>query len=345
MKLPAANIRKIAIFRALQLGDMLCTVPAFRALRATFPEAQITLLGLPWAKSFVDRFAMYLNGFIHFPGYPGLPEQPFDPQQWEIFRQKIQDQNFDLVLQMQGNGNIVNEMLREISNGTLAGFHSSGNYMKSETFIEYPNGISEIEKHLLMLENLGIPSKGTDLEFPVSSLEIENLKSLGLPVSDKTYVCVHPGSRGSWRQWPPSHFACLADLCFGMGYKIIVTGTKDEAEITEKVISLMDCPAIDLTGKTGLGEIGELIKNAAMLISNCTGVSHIASATKTPSIVISMDGEPERWGPLNTQIHKTIDWTKGPGFNFVKKQMEILLPSLKDEGLASVSHLNNSLHF
>ena len=336
MKLQGGDIRKIAIFRALQLGDMLCTVPAFRALRAAFPEAQITLLGLPWAASFVNRFSTYLDQFIHFPGYPGLPEQPFDSQQWEVFRQQIQDENFDLVLQMQGNGNIVNEMLREISNGTLAGFHSSGNYKKSDTFIEYPNGISEIEKHLLMLENLGISSKGTDLEFPVSSREIENLKALRLPVSDKKYVCVHPGSRGSWRQWPPSHFACMADLCFGMGYKIIVTGTNDEAEITEKVISLMDCPAINLTGKTGLGEIGELIKNAALLISNCTGVSHIASATKTPSIVISMDGEPERWGPLNTKIHKTVDWTKDPGFDFVKMQTEILLSNIQKEEPVSV---------
>jgi hypothetical protein len=47
------------------------------------------------------------------------------------------------------------------------------------------------------------------------------------------------------------------------------------------------------------GRSGALIQNAAMLISNCTGVSHIASAFKTPSIVISMDGEPQRWGPLD----------------------------------------------
>ena len=176
-----------------------------------------------------------------------------------------------------------------------------------------------------MLNNLGIPSQGNGLEFPVFDEEIENLQAFALPVFEKKYVCVHPGSRGSWRQWPPSHFACLADLCLVWVYKIIVTGTAEEAEITGKVIGLMDCPGINLTSKTGLGEIAELIKNAALLISNCTGVSHIASATKTPSVVISMDGEPERWGPLDTQIHKTIDWTKGPDFDFVKDQMKLLL--------------------
>jgi len=76
----AANVeghkpQRIVILRALQLGDLLCAVPAFRALRTAFPHSEIVLLGLPWARSLVERFQHYLDGFREFPGWPGLPER------------------------------------------------------------------------------------------------------------------------------------------------------------------------------------------------------------------------------------------------------------------------------
>jgi ADP-heptose:LPS heptosyltransferase len=71
MLLTDAPPRTIAILRALQLGDLLCSVPAWRALRAACPQARITLVGLPWARDLVDRLHC-LDDFIAFPGHPGI---------------------------------------------------------------------------------------------------------------------------------------------------------------------------------------------------------------------------------------------------------------------------------
>jgi ADP-heptose:LPS heptosyltransferase len=325
MKLPS-DIKKIGIFRALQLGDMLCTIPAIRALRSAYPNAEIVLLGLPWAKSFAEMFNNYFDGFIHFPGYPGLPEQSFDAATFAKFLPVIQAEQFDLILQMQGNGSVVNSMVQLLGANETGGFKIEGHYAPhNDLFLPYPDNLHEIKRHLMLMEYLGITSKGTDLEFPLTEDDYKELNDVYPDLQPHQYVCIHPGSRGAWRQWPVEHFAALANYCAEQGFKVIVTGTKDELTIVEAVIAEMKFEPINAAGKTSLGAIGVLIKNAAMLVSNCTGVSHIAAAFKTPSIVISMDGEPERWGPMNKQLHRTINWLHEPEFDTVFKETINLL--------------------
>jgi ADP-heptose:LPS heptosyltransferase len=325
MKLPP-DIKKIIVFRALQLGDMLCHIPAMRALRHAYPQANITLAGLPWAKSLVERFSNYYDDFIWFPGYPGLPEQTVDPAMFASFLNKVQNRHFDLALQMQGNGTIVNAMVELFQAHYTAGFFLPGDYApNTDFFMPYPNEGSEIERHIKLMEYLDVPAEGIGLEFPLTQHDYNDYNALKLHLQPKKYVCVHPGSRGSWRQWPTAHFAAMADYAAECGFDAVITGTNDETEIVAEVISQMKQPAINLAGKTSLGAIGVLIKNAYALISNCTGVSHMAAAFKTPSIVISMDGEPERWGPINKDIHRTINWLEQPDFQFVLGQASQIL--------------------
>jgi ADP-heptose:LPS heptosyltransferase len=309
MKLLPADIKKIAVFRALQLGDMLCAIPAIKALRHAYPNAEITLIGLPWAKSFTERFSQYFNNFISFAGYPGLPEHPFDAAAFTQFLITVQQEKFDLAVQMQGNGSIVNPMMELFGARYYAGFSTEGHYAPdNDLYLPYPDYGHEIERHLRLMEHLGIPSQGTDLEFPLLNEDHQKLNALSLDIEPHHYVCVHPGSRGSWRQWPVEYFAALADYCVQQGFKVVLTGTKEESEIIRDVISHMRFDAINTAGLTSIGAVALLIKNSAMLISNCTGVSHIAAAFKTTSIVLSMDGEPERWGPMDKHTHRTINW-------------------------------------
>ena len=318
MHLPAAQIKKIAIFRTLQLGDMLCIIPAMRALRHACPDAHITLLGLPWAKGFTERFSHYFDGFLHCPGLPGLPEQPFDAKAAAEFFLEFQNLNYDLLLQMQGNGTVINPVMELFGAKLTGGFYTPNDYAPNLSyFMPYPNYGPEPERHLKLMEFLGAPAYGNELEFPLTENDEAEFAQLHLPIVRQQYVCIHPGSRGAWRQWPTEYFAALADYCASQGYQPVITGTKEELPIINEVMDRMDHQAINTAGITTLGAVGVLIKNARALISNCTGVSHMASAFKTPSIVISMDGEPERWAPINKTLHRTIDWTRQPDYQLV----------------------------
>jgi ADP-heptose:LPS heptosyltransferase len=321
MKLPPSEIKKIVVFRALQLGDMLCAIPAVKALRFAYPDAEITLIGLPWAKSLTERFGKYFNNFIHFPGYPGLPEQQLDLAAFTAFLSEVQTKQFDLALQMQGNGSIINPMVELFGARFIAGYSKEGHYAPDNgLFMPYPDFGHEIDRHIKLMEFLGIKSQGGNLEYPLTTEDYDALDELNLGIEPKKYVCIHPGSRSTLRQWPVKHFAALADYCMEQGYKAVLTGTKDEADIIDAVINHMRYKPINTAGKTSMGAVGALIQNAALLISNCTGVSHIASAFKTPSIVISMDGEPQRWGPLDKRVHRTINWLQSPDFHLVFRE-------------------------
>jgi len=319
------GIGKIGVFRALQLGDLLCVIPAMRALRRAFPRAEITLLGLPWARGFVERFCGYFDRFVHFPGCPGLPEQGYDAGALERFIVSMREERFDLLLQMQGNGTIVNRLLSEFGARRLAGFHNAESRMDPAFFVEYPEGIHEIRRHLRLMGHLGIAADGEELEFPICEADEAEIAALKLPVVPGRYVCIHPGSRGAWRQWPPAHFAQLGNICAEKGLAVVVTGTAAEAAITRVVRDVAACPVVDCTGRTSLGAMGVLLRDAALLIANCTGVSHMAAALRTPSLIISMDGEPYRWGPLDRSRHVTIDWMMRPRFGEVVDALEELM--------------------
>ena len=318
MRLPSEEIKKIIIFRALQLGDMLCVIPAVRALRRAYPSAEITLCSLPWAKSLLERFPEYFDHSVEFPGYPGLPEQELNPVRFTAFLASVQAEKFDLALQMQGNGSVINPMVELFGAKYTAGFYIEGHYYpKNELFLEYPDEGSEINRHLLLMNHLGIQSQGNYLEFPLRESDQAEFDNLDLPLEPQRYICIHPGSRGAWRQWPVENFAALADYCYESGFTPVITGTKEELNIAEAVKAHMKNEPLMVVGKTSLGAVGILLKNAYALISNCTGVSHMASAFKTKSIVISMDGEPERWAPINRELHYVIDWTQEPDFDKV----------------------------
>jgi ADP-heptose:LPS heptosyltransferase len=274
---------KIAILRALQLGDLLCVVPALRALRAAYADARITLIGLAWARQFVGRFHRYLDGFIEFPQLPGAGQ-------------------VDLALQMHGSGETMNPIALSIGARRTAGFYRTG--PAPDSFIPWREREHEVLRYLRLMAHLGVPAQGVHLEFPLQENDFRELQGFGL----NHYAIVHPGSQLESRRWPAERFARVADTLADEGLRVALTGSAAEAPLTRRVAQAMRAPALDLAGRTSLGGIAALIAHARLLVSNDTGVSHIAAAVGTRSVIVCCGADPQRWAPLDAQRHRVVHY-------------------------------------
>jgi ADP-heptose:LPS heptosyltransferase len=327
------DLKQIVIFRALQLGDMLNAVPAFRALRAAFPDARITLVGLPWCDEFVRRFHSYLSDFVSFPGFPGLPEQTPNLPGILSFLKDVQDQHYDLALQMQGSGDIVNPMMALFGAKLSAGYYLPGQYCPDPNFfLEYPYSEPEACRHLRLMEFLGIPLQGSALELPLFDEDWKALEEIKTEHNLwKDYVCIHPGARGEHRRWAPEKFAVVADWLTALGYQIVLTGTAQEMALTAAVTYHMKTRPIDLAGKTDLGTLGALVSKAHLVITNDTGMSHVAAALKIPSAVLFAVSDSIRWAPQNEQLHTRI-------WDAMKKMPSEIIPQIERHLMSVYAH-------
>lgn len=308
MTIDNQSIKKIAVLRALKIGDMLVSVPFFRALRSTFPKAEISLVGMPWAKNFAKRFNRYIDSFITFPGYPLLPERDYNLSEVMHFLMYMQQQQFDLFIQLQGDGSVVNPLVELCGAKLTAGFYPSFTQRPhSPHFFLYPYQLPEIKKNLFLLEQIGVPTQGDYLEFPLTKAEEKqfqtNFQKWGIK---SNYALIHPGASVSERRWEIDKFIRAAKFLAGLNVPIVVTGSVAEKNLADLITQKVE--AVNLAGQTDLAQLALLIKNSQLLIANDTSVSHLAAAFETPSVIIShlSPEETKRWRPLNHKLHRVV---------------------------------------
>ena len=304
--LAALEPRRIAVVRALMLGDLLCAVPALRAFRRAFPEAQIVLVGLAWARAFVERFDHLLDGHLELPGYPGLPEA--EPRNAEIpaFLERARAMRFDLAVQLHGSGEVTNGLALALGARRTAGFFRPGDPCPdAELFVPYPEERHEIHRLLSLPERLGLAVDGDTLEFPLRPGDEDEAKTLAPSLTPGGYACVHPGARSA-RPWSAERFAEVADALAARGLDVVLTGSEAERTLAERVAVLMRAVPLDLVGRTSLGGLAAILARARLLVCNDTGVSHLAAALRVPSVVVVTTSDPDRWAPLDRDRHRIV---------------------------------------
>lgn len=289
-------------------------MPALRALRAGFPHAEITLIGLPWAASFVRRFRRYLDRFVEFPGYPGIAEAPYAPSRTARFLDEQRGYGYDLVIQMHGSGRTSNPFALALGGRFTVGYvdgaqNDEGDEGGLTLGAPYPDDRPEVFRNLGLTGLLGLPARGAELEFPLDDTDHTEAAAIvdALPNRGRSIAGIHAGARASARRWPPERFAVMADhLSRELGTTVVLTGGSDEITMAQAVALRMQEPAVNLAGTTSLGGLAALIARMDLFVANDTGPAHIADALGTPSVTVFGPADHRRWAPLDAARHPIV---------------------------------------
>jgi ADP-heptose:LPS heptosyltransferase len=300
--------RRIAVFRALQLGDMLCAVPALRALRRHCPQAHIALIGLESVRPFVERFSAYIDELLLFPGIPAFPEQAARPQALPAFYRETQGRGFDLALQMHGSGAQSLEIVRQLGARAHAGFVPEARMAEPGRLLPWPDDLPESRRYTALMRFLGVPVDDEALEMPLTHSDRSEARrtARACGIDPATTIFIHPGARLQSRRWPVERYAEVARTLAGRGWRIAVTGSASERALTATVAAAAGSAAVDLADRTSLGGLAALLAKAPLLICNDTGVSHVAAGVRTPSVVIACGSDVARWAPLDRARHAVL---------------------------------------
>jgi ADP-heptose:LPS heptosyltransferase len=114
---------------------------------------------------------------------------------------------------------------------------------------------------------------------------------------NQPFAVLHPGAKLECKMWPAKRFADVARyLQEQYGMRSVVTGVSNESHITQQVANLSAGNAVDFAAKTSLSETIELLGQAAIVISNDTGVMHLAAVANIPTLgIYSTRLSPTNW--------------------------------------------------
>lgn len=292
-------LRKIALLRASRIGDFICAIPAFRSLRMALPNTEIVLITLPILQPLAKRLP-YIDRSVAFPGYPGIAEQLFLAHKALAFFSSMQQEYFDLAVQLQGSGVYSNPFLLMLGATHNVGFvRKNDSIGRLDAAIPLPEQGHEIYRTLALPYFLGCPHVSEHIEIALDEDDEQAATSL-LGHYRQPLIGIHTNARDKTRRWPLNSFIEAATaLQEALSGTIVILGESEEGEISFAKYMHAEGLCINLCGKTSLTETCAVLKRLSLFITNDTGPAHLAYAMNTPTVTIFGGGDPARYGPLH----------------------------------------------
>ena len=161
----------------------------------------------------------------------------------------------------------------------------------------------------LMVERFAALAEAPDAEIaqplPPPTLQVSDaqraaaLEKFGLSL-DKRVAVFCPGAEyGPAKRWPEPYYAELAQRLRAQGYAVWLVGSPKDREIADKIVALGNEPCRNLCGTTDLAEAIALISCADLVVSNDSGLMHIAAALDRTMLAIFGSSSPEFTPPLS----------------------------------------------
>jgi lipopolysaccharide heptosyltransferase I len=296
---------RILIIKLSSLGDLFHALPAVHNLKTELNAS------IDWVtnKSYVDL----VKCFDDTDHVIGFPRKNFMAN-FREFASTLRQDEYDLIIDLQG-------LLKSALTARLArgkrrigpSFHREG----SRIFYNSVASPKDRNRHAV-IENLDIISH-LDLTlhkpefhvtFPPSSLLQQDRQlhlDYGNPdksASRSAKVAICPSSRWHTKNWPTERFAeVAAKLQTELAADIILLGGPDDIETCRSIEEVLPAACQNLAGKTSLIEMGSILQQVDLLISNDSGPSHMAAAVNTPTLVIFGPTNPDRTRPFGDNHH------------------------------------------
>jgi len=309
---------KIVVRGTNWIGDAVMTVPALRAIRRSFPDAHIALHTRSWAED-IFRDADFIDEIISYD------EDGTALKNAVTQGRALREKGFDIAILLTNSfESALAAKLARIPKRygysrearrilltdavTVPGWKNN----KHEVFY-YLNLAAEVEKRLL--GSIAAANDEPLIDISISEKRRHGarsrLKGFGVDLSRKT-VALGVGSTNSRaKRWPTESYARLNDrIQEELGANIILVGSADEKDVSDRVAAMAEQKPIVLTGKTKLDEAVAILSEVDLLVSNDMGLAHIAPAVGTKTLVIFGPTDPKTTAPFSPRseiIRKEVE--------------------------------------
>lgn len=310
--------KRILVIRLDLIGDLVLSLTVVRALKRTYPGAEIDLLATPGSAK-VALHDPNLTGIITYdPNIWRRPKALVQLKNWREARKllhRLRACQYDLAVSVYGNWAATLAVLSGAKRRVGYRSESYPGFMTDNV----PGGIPgrwrhwaplddkhEVDYCLALAQAAGatltpadrIPQLYVDEQ---SRQEIEQLLlQEGAQQGKSLIVCHVCSNNGQSKRWPIPYWATLIDrLIREESSQIVLTGTPNDLPIVKSVISRMHEHAINLAGKTNLTQLTALLQQADLVISGDSGPMHMAVAVGAPLIAIHGPTNPSLGGPVS----------------------------------------------